>query len=484
MSTAAAGVAAGRSRLLTHSAAILALQVLLQARALVQVPFLTHTLSPDVFGSLTLALSIAGSAGALSVLGLQTGLYLHLVRLEGPRRRGAIASVLGIAIPLLIALSALVAGALGSGVASRWLPGVANLALPLGLLIAGTALREVAMVVPRARQDVGFFAGNSLWMQYGGLALGVALVLAGWGAYGFLLGLGIGTLSGAIAAVAYGLRRSEGPLVWDQAFVGTVVRAAGPVVPLALAHMSLLSLDYAFVSRFLGPTAVATYGLAYTFASPVLLALAVIQFTLLPEYLERHRRGEAALAAFLEKILAIGWAGGLLLVVGAALVGPMAIEAIAGPAYREAGALLPMIVAAYVFFTLAQVLHLVRGALVASVTASAVVAGACAIMNAIANVWVVPMYGVHGAAVATLVSFVLYYLGMTVIVRPLVSVAGMSFRPPALAALAVAPTLLMLEAAPTIWAVTLLSLAVLAVVVFRYRTAPGAEVARSRISSS
>jgi len=159
------------------------------------------------------------------------------------------------AVPLIALTSLATALALERGVGGRWLQGVHELAVPIGLLIAGSALREIAMVVPRARQDISFFWANSLWLHYGGLLLGVALVLRGHGPRGFILGLGVGALVAALVALAHSLRRSEGPARWDGPFTLEVARSAYPVVPLALAQVSLLSLDYAFVSRFLGPAA-------------------------------------------------------------------------------------------------------------------------------------------------------------------------------------------------------------------------------------
>src|SRR5262245_30817481 len=206
-----------------RGAQIVALQIVLQARALIQVPFLTHWLSIHEFGSLSLARAVAGTAGVLTTLGLQTGFYLNLVRLETGKTRAAAATVLGLAVPLVGLLGFLTTLALRAGIGTRWLPGVPALAVPLGLLIAGSALREVATVVARARQDVAFFWAISLWIHYGGFLAGLWLVRQGHGPNGFLLGLGAGALSGSLVAVAYSLRRSSGPLSWDPAFLIKVV---------------------------------------------------------------------------------------------------------------------------------------------------------------------------------------------------------------------------------------------------------------------
>jgi O-antigen/teichoic acid export membrane protein len=417
-----------------------------------------------------MALSVAGTAGVVALLGLHTGFFLNLVRLEAARTRAAAVSAIAMAVPLIALTSLATALALERGVGGRWLQGVHELAVPIGLLIAGSALREVAMVVPRARQDISFFWANSLWLHYGGLLLGVALVLRGHGPRGFILGLGVGALVAALVALAHSLRRSEGPARWDGPFTLEVARSAYPVVPLALAQVSLLSLDYAFVSRFLGPAALAIYGLAYTFASPVMLAVGVLNVTLLPEYVARHRRGDAELLSFIERILAWGWTAGLAATAAAIAWGPAVIALIAGEPYRAAGELLPAIVASYALFALGQVLHIVRSALVAEVRVSAVVTVVCALVNAAGNYWFIPRYGLRGAAANTLASFVLYFLGMTFAARSVLPVAPPSLRPwPFLLGLALVPVALLLDSSPLSRAALALFLAMFAVLAYRRR---------------
>src|SRR5258706_10471382 len=86
------------SGVLHRSALVLALQIVIQARGLIQVPFLTRALTADELGSLTLAMSMAGTASVLVLLGLHTGFFLNLVRLEAPWRRSAVASGFSLAV--------------------------------------------------------------------------------------------------------------------------------------------------------------------------------------------------------------------------------------------------------------------------------------------------------------------------------------------------------------------------------------------------
>ena len=259
----------------------------------------------------------------------------------------------------------------------------------------------------------------------------------------------------------------------DIDFLRRVARSSVLVPPLALAHMSLQSSDYLFVSRYLGAAALGSYGLAYTFASPVLLLVTVLNFTLVPECLARQRLGGAALSSFVERTLAWAWTAALAAVAAAIAAGPAVVVAVAGPEYRAAGELLPVIVAAYAFFTLSQVLHLVRSALLANVRRTAAIAAGCAALNAAGNAWLVPTYGLRGAAMATLAGYLLYFLGMTTALDGLMpAVAGR--RPwPLVVALAALPAALLLAPSVALRAISVLVLSVLA-----WRAAPRREQAQ------
>jgi O-antigen/teichoic acid export membrane protein len=119
---------------------------------------------------------------------------------------------------------------------------------------------------------------------------------------------------------------------------------------------------------------------------------------------------------------------------------------------------------------LGQVLHIVRSALVAEVRASAVATVVCAIVNAAASFWVIPIYGLRGAAATTLASFVLYFLAMTAGVRPILPGTVASMRPWILIlGLAVVPFALLLDSSPLARALLALSLGAVALWSRRFR---------------
>jgi O-antigen/teichoic acid export membrane protein len=149
-----------------------------------------------------------------------------------------------------------------------------------------------------------------------------------------------------------------------------------------------------------------------------MFGVAALNFTLLPEYVRRQRQGDAELVALVDRLVAWGWTVGLAVVAAGVAFGPWLVGFIAGAPYVEAGRLLPAILSSYVLFTLGQVLHVVRSARLADVGASAVVTVASALLAAGLGLWLIPVWGIRGAAAITLACFVVYFLGMAMVVRP------------------------------------------------------------------
>jgi O-antigen/teichoic acid export membrane protein len=149
-------------------------------------------------------------------------------------------------------------------------------------------------------------------------------------------------------------------------------------------------------------------------------------------------------------------------------LGPWLVGLVAGAQYVEAGRILPAILSSYVLFTLGQVLHVVRSARLADVGASAVVTVACALLAAGLGLWLIPLWGIRGAAAITLACFGLYYLGMAAVVKPVLPGTVRSLRPALpLCGLAVPPLVILLESSVSTRVAAAIGLAMLAAVTHR-----------------
>lgn len=381
------------------------LQVVLRLRGLLLIPILVRALPPAEVGVLNLANAFSGWVGPLLLLGMNTGFALRVVHLTGRAVKPAIVTVLAFTVVFSVAGFLLILLIVNQGIFGAVVTPLRSVMLPIGLLAIGTTIREVATVFPQVRQHLTFIGQNSIVTYFGGVLLAIALVLMGFGAYGALVGPALMCVIGAALAVTYSLRIAEGPFAFDVEFLRSTLRSALPVVPLALALWTLQSSDYFFISYFHGTESVAIYALAYNFASPALMAMAAMNLTYLPTCVEILARGRDDFARFIDNSTRLFALGGIAGVTLSVVAGPAITSLIAGPVYLESGRLFPVVVGAYVLFSLSQLQQFVPGAMTQNLSGAARAHGWGAALNVVANLAVVPRFGYWGAAWATCVSY-------------------------------------------------------------------------------
>ena len=395
-----------RESLARRSLFTFALQVVLRLRGFIVVPVLTRVLTPGELGVISLGSALAAGLTPLLLLGMHTGLSLQLVRLEGARVRPALLSVFAFSFVYAVALTAILLGAASTGIFGPGFAPVLPVLVPVGIFAVGLALREVSLVLPLVRQKLRFISRISLFMDFGGLVASLALV-SSFGAWGVLLGVGSLSLIGGLIAIGYSLAVTEGEWTVDMEFLRATMQTALPVVPLAVSLWALQSSDYFFVSHFRQAADVAIYGLAYNLASPALMAIAALNLTYLPTCIEILGQGRVAFARFMDRSSILFAVGGVAAVAFATAAGPSFAAWFGGPLYRESGRLLPIVVAAYVFFSLSQLQQFIPGAMSRDMSASARAHVWAASLNLAANLVVVPRFGLWGAAWSTLGAYAL-----------------------------------------------------------------------------
>ncbi len=385
----------------------LLLQVVLRLRGLLILPVLTRALAPSELGVISLGNALVSGLAPLLVLGMHSGLSLRVVRLEDREVRPALLTVLTFSAVFSTAFTALLLLLVSTGFFGVALAPLLPVLFPVGLFAVGISLREIATVWPQVRQELGFIAGINLLMDFGGAIAALLLVLAGFGAYGVLLGVGSLSLVGVIIAASRSLKDAAGVWAWDPAFLAAALRTALPGVPLAFGLWTVQFSDYFLVSYYRSVSDVATYGLAYSLASPTLMVIAAINLTYLPTCVEILRQGREAFARFMDKSTILFAAFGVAAVAFAAAAGPALASWFGGALYMESGRLLPLVVAAYVLFSLSQLQQFVPGAMIQDMQASARAYLFAAAVNVAANYFLIPRFGMWGAAWSTLGSYAL-----------------------------------------------------------------------------
>lgn len=388
------------------------LQALLKARGFIVVPIYARLMDPAGLGVVTLAGAVCSLLGPVLILGLSLGTALQIVHL---RDREALArayctSVLfasASAIPasILVALGVAHAGEAVSLGSLKPYGGA------LALLLAATALRELALLIPQLRQEAGLYNGLNLGMDYGAALLGVVLVFEGFGPSGVLWAAGGLVGVGIAVALARTFRDLGCPAGFDRAFLASALAVGVPGLPIALGQWVLQAADNLFLAHYHGEAVVGTYGVAYSLASAVLLVLGALNFVLFPSAASLWAQGPERLALFLLRALRLTCLALGLFVVGACLLSPWGVALLAGTRYAGAAAVLPLIVASWSAHTLVQVLQKVPMVVGRNTAGLAWCHVGTALLNLALNFALIPRWGMPGAAVATLVS---YLVGLVV----------------------------------------------------------------------
>jgi O-antigen/teichoic acid export membrane protein len=235
----------------------------------------------------------------------------------------------------------------------------------------------------------------------------ILVAVAHKGALGLLVGNLLGTLAVWFALVGY--RREQLGLEFDRALLRRMQIFGLPLVPSALALWAINFIDRIFIAAYKGQAEVGVYSVAVRIASAITFLLIAFR-TAWPAFaysIEDDREARRTYAYVLTYLLLVSsW---MALALGA--LAPWLVQLLTAPQYQraeEAVALLAFAGAAYAGYT---VLAIGSGR-ARKTQLNWVVSGVGAAVNVGLNFWLVPAYGMVGAAVSTLVAYATLFAGM------------------------------------------------------------------------
>ena len=377
----------------------------------------TRLLDPADFGRYALAFSVMTLAHVAVFSWLEAAMARFWAAQDpGAATQGHFASLYRTAFALSVGFLALTA-------LSMWVwPGDPLFRIALAAGLAGVPARSLVKLGQeryRAAGEIGKAAGLDIAVTVGGLAIGVAFALAGWGGAAPLLGIGLAPLAALPFVLPGELRQARGG-GFEPARVRGYALYGYPIAASLALTVVLSSTDRFLLAAFLDEAAVGAYHAGYSIANRTLdvlfLWLGSAGQPALVMALERGGPGrlQAAAREQLSTFLLIG----LPAAAGVALVARPLAEVLIGEELRIAAtSVTPWIalsallygLTAYYFgqaFTLGKKTRLL-------LVAMAIPAG----LNVVLNVILVPRYGLMGAAWATAASFALGLLATQVIGR-------------------------------------------------------------------
>lgn len=383
---------------LGHSFQYGAASLVSRAASVVLVPIYTRVLAPADYGQLDLLIAFGSLAQLTVALEISQGLARYFADSETDGERRLLAStslwfsVGAYGLFLLVALA---------------------FADPLSVLVIGRS--EPALFVAAAfwiySGGVMYLILNQLrWMLdprgyalasvLGGIVSIGGSVLLVVAAHLGVLGVLIGGSIGNVAGLAVGLVRARSVygLAFSRPGLRQMLGFSLPLVPSGIAVFVTLYVDRIAISRLMTTADVGLFGIGYRLASVSSLLILAFQAAITPIVYTRYREPQAAtqLASLLRAFTAVALGMSLAL----AMFADEIIAVFTTPEFYPGAVVVPILAPALI---LSGMYVLAPGLAIAKRTGSiALISIAVAILNTVLNLLLIPILGITGAALATL----------------------------------------------------------------------------------
>lgn len=333
--------------------------ILPRLTGILTVPILTRLFPPDTMGTYILVLANVAALGSALLSGFGASLMRFLPEREDDEAaRGRLAST------LFLSSLALVAGVVVLGTLLLVVSG--RSAKPFGylmvwglMLFAATGALNLVSIVLRSQRHVGRYTTIQLVTGYGGLGLGLLLVLVfRLGIQGMLIGSTIATLAGL--ALGWRLAMAGRPIRFALFDRGLARELLGFSFFISVGNAAywLLSLSDRWLLRiFQGSENVGLYGVSYDITSKTTM-LFVTAFGLALQPLSVaawEARGRETTETFLASSTRTYLLVMLPATVGLALLARTIVSILAAPAYQPGAIVVPFVAAAMFLYGLLDI---------------------------------------------------------------------------------------------------------------------------------
>lgn len=197
-----------------------------------------------------------------------------------------------------------------------------------------------------------------------------------------------------------------------------------PLIPYCLSGVILAQFDRIMINNSRGLTETGLYSLAYNVGMLLTLVIGSTQTALMPDFFGFINRGEhGRLDSLVKRVFIII----LIAALGLILFSKEIVVILAAPKFHASLWIVPIIVIGYVFYALYTIYGRYFGVKNNTVWDSIIALSAGA-LNIYLNALYIPRYGYGAAAYATLVSYVVMFLGAWVVVKYILKRKVISLR--------------------------------------------------------
>lgn len=376
---------------------------------------LARLLGPDGYGLLFLAISIFGVVGVFSKLGIAKSCarYVSEYKEQDPSQLPHIfrIALMFNVVTIVVTGAALLLGYRQLATALNE-PGLAPLLLFGLVYLAFEALATFTRLVLQGFEEIKLSAALHTINRITRLTFSVVLVVIGFGALGalagYILSFAISSLLGMWILYSRVYQNIEAATVIEPGLKRRVGEYTIPLTATSTANVLDKQIDTVLIGFFLNPVAVSYYVLSKQVVEFLEAPVSALGFTLSPSFGAQKADGNVEKAA---KIYEEALTHSLLLYIPAAagiiLVADPAIVLVFGDDYRGAVTVLQVL---SLYVILQSITKITSNALdfLGRAKARAIAKGATATGNVCLNIALIPLVGVVGAAIATVITYSLY----------------------------------------------------------------------------
>ena len=377
--------------------------------AVILLPLFTHYLPTDAYGKVEIVTAATAVLSIVLQLGISSAFFRFYFDSKDPEHRGLVIRT-SFWFTMTMATLGLVLGLVFAGPVSVWIGLGHDPSLARAGAVGLWAQTNYQMMTSLFRVEERSFAyaiasvANVLIT----IAAMVAFVAVfHWGASGLVVGNFVGTLCVYMALLAY--RRRQLHFQFDRRLFRAMQSFGMPLVPSALALWAINFIDREFVSFYRGDGEVGIYSVAIKIGSVVTFVVLAFR-TAWPAFaysIEDDRAARRAYAYVLTYVLTIAcW---LSLALGA--LAPWLVRWLTNARYHRAENGVALLAFAFAIYAGYTVLAIGSGR-ARRTQMNWVVTGIGAAMNVGLNFWLIPRYGMVGAAIATAAAYVVLFIGM------------------------------------------------------------------------
>ncbi|GAA3180970.1 hypothetical protein GCM10010531_38940 [Blastococcus jejuensis] len=397
----------GVGSLFKYSATYAAGDLLEKAIGLAMLPAYVYFLAPADFGIIALVGTVTGLGGAV----LSLGVYQSIVRYyHNPPEAKDGQQIVGAAwlVLMIVPAAAIVALlTIGRPVLEFLLEGLSYgryILVAMLITYCNVAFIETVLAVTRTRALVRRYVTVVLLRAIltALFALAILVMVDQPSAFEVILSQAVATLLCSMYSIR--LLLSEARLSSSAQLFGPLLRFGIPLMPLSSSQWALRVQDRLILNRFVALSDIGAYAVGQRVASPMQILMAAGVRTLQP-MMSQAARGQD-LSGLRSAVVRIYGVGTVICLFGS-LLAPTVSRALLPPAYGDSAeltaVLIPGLFAAAVF-QLASSASVFYGGKTYRMTLLALIA---AVMNGALNLVLIPIHGIYGAALASLVTSVI-----------------------------------------------------------------------------